>query len=65
MANKVDEELDMINDNNRNYEYFHPLQHGCEDNWTWSRKHRSQEAVLPEPTRRKGKTKFSDNRVDF
>ncbi|XP_019893342.2 SPRY domain-containing SOCS box protein 3 [Musca domestica] len=23
-----------------------PLEHGCEDNWTWSRRHRSKEIVL-------------------
>lgn len=47
-------DLDIINDNNREDEHIHPLQHGCEDNWTWSKKHRSQEVILPEPTRRKG-----------
>lgn len=23
-----------------------PLEHGCEDNWTWSKRHRSKEIVL-------------------
>lgn len=31
-----------------------PLINGCEDNWTWSKRHRSQEAILPEPSLRKG-----------
>lgn len=32
-----------------------PLKHGCDDNWTWSKKNRSKEVVLPEPSLRKGK----------
>lgn len=33
-----------------------PLKHGCEDNWTWSKRHRSQEVDLPEPSLRKGES---------
>uniref|UniRef100_A0A1A9ZFK2 SPRY domain-containing SOCS box protein 3 n=1 Tax=Glossina pallidipes TaxID=7398 RepID=A0A1A9ZFK2_GLOPL len=29
-----------------------PLEHGCEDNWTWSRRHRSKEVVLSGPNDR-------------
>lgn len=36
-----------------------PLKYGCEDNWTWSKKYRSQEVVLPEPTMKKGKSLLS------
>lgn len=31
-----------------------PLANGSEDNWTWSKRHRSQEVILPEPSLRKG-----------
>lgn len=31
-----------------------PLSNGCEENWTWSKRHRSQEVILPEPSLRKG-----------
>lgn len=31
-----------------------PLINGIEDNWTWSKRHRSQEVILPEPSLRKG-----------
>lgn len=31
-----------------------PLMDGCNDNWTWSKRHRSQEAILAEPNFRKG-----------
>lgn len=30
----------------------HPLKHGCEDNWTWSKRHRSKEVVLSGPNNR-------------
>lgn len=29
-----------------------PLEHGCEDNWTWSKRHRSKEIVLSGPNNR-------------
>ncbi|XP_037927870.1 SPRY domain-containing SOCS box protein 3 [Teleopsis dalmanni] len=29
-----------------------PLEHGCEDNWTWSKRHRSKEVVLSGPNNR-------------
>lgn len=32
-----------------------PLMDGCNDNWTWSKRHRSQEAILSKPDSRKGK----------
>lgn len=31
-----------------------PLQDGCLDTWTWSKRYRSEEVVLPEPTFHKG-----------
>lgn len=58
MANEVDEsnDLDIINDNNRNDEYIHPLEHGCKDNWTWSKRDRSSETNLLDKARKKGKS---------
>lgn len=35
-----------------------PLRHGCYDNWTWSKRHRSQEVVFTDSTLRKGKRFF-------
>ncbi|XP_061402913.1 SPRY domain-containing SOCS box protein 3 [Musca vetustissima] len=32
--------------NNNGKKVTIPLEHGCEDNWTWSRRHRSKEIVL-------------------
>lgn len=32
-----------------------PLMDGCNDNWNWSKRHRSQEAILAKPDSRKGK----------
>lgn len=31
------------------------LEFGCADYWTWSKRHRSKEVILVEPTSRKGK----------
>ncbi|XP_055836473.1 SPRY domain-containing SOCS box protein 3 [Episyrphus balteatus] len=30
----------------------YPLKHGCDDNWTWSKRHRSKEVVLSGPNNR-------------
>lgn len=37
-----------------------PLRHGCYDNWTWSKRHRSQEVVFTDSTLRKGVHFFND-----
>lgn len=31
-----------------------PLQDGYPESWTWSKRHRSEEVILPDPTLRKG-----------
>lgn len=46
---QIDEDDDVwVDESNK------PLINGCEDNWTWNKRHRSQEVILPEPSLRKG-----------
>lgn len=40
-----------------------PLANGSPATWTWSKRHRSEEVVLPEPTYRKGESECIDSLV--
>lgn len=51
--NNINQRDDVDDEKNWN----RPLQHGCYDNWTWSKRHRSQEVVFTDPTLRKGTLK--------
>lgn len=44
--NNVDDEQKLV---------IKPLMGGCYDNWTWSKRHRSQEVVFTDTKFRKGK----------
>lgn len=47
VKHSIDDEYDDDN-------IVRPLQFGCMDHWTWSKKDRSQEVVLSEPSLKKG-----------
>lgn len=60
----VNNNFGEMGDERRVYsKYSKPLKHGCVDNWTWCKKNRSQEVVLPEPTHRKGESFFGYRKI--
>lgn len=40
------------------------IEFGCNDYWTWSKRHRSKEVILVEPTARKGMLQICQSDVE-